>query len=224
MDKLCLEIPQRTHLVALAICLLGERINYLHEGSIRAMTNKALQDINELSLKDFEQTCFLYIKYGIQPDFVEAHNLCRRFLEQIPRRSDDIITSARRLIPLLYCLAILGHYDVQLINNALRKDFLAAVHPHYSMYPVEVYGLDAFVKINLRDTYTGNRLEGKEAMSVVKAVMSYIPEKNGKFKVRGTDVMLLDLNDVVRELHQHCYMGHAIPQSGYAGTVNVIYS
>lgn len=217
MHRFCSQIPHRSPRTALAFCVIAERIHLFHEESIRALVKKALNNIAEFKLSDIEQTCLALAKFGIQPEFKEAHELCQLFLEEIPRRTEEIVLSPKRFIPLLYCLATLGYYNEELIHNALRKEFVDAVYPHYSMFPPEIYGLDAFVSVNLRDTYKGNRLDGKNVKGVIKHVMAYIPDENGPYKVRYSDRMLLDVAKIVADRYKYYCLGHALPQIGFAG-------
>lgn len=219
MEKLCIVIPHCSVGTAQAICELGERIHVYHEGCLRAFTHKAKTNLSDFTLKSLEQLCFLYIRSTIQPDFTEAHDVCRMILEDIPKRITEISIAPRRLVPLLYCLAILGHHNVEIIDNALRKEFIDTTWAYYKNYPPELFGLDTFVKVNLRDTYTGNRLENKHARALINTVMGYIPDRNGPYKIRGSDLMLIDMADIVGEMYKYYYMGHALPSTAYAGKI-----
>lgn len=215
MRTLAAQIPIRSPKIAEHISTLGERINLFDDACIEALTTKAIENVAEFTLVDMQQTVYTLAK--AQPDSKVALTALTNILREIPKRIEEIADAPRQFISLVHGLSIFGLYNEELIHNALRKDFLDAIYPHSSMYRSEVFALDAFARINLHGKYTGSQLEGKNQKAVIKTVMSYIPDKHGKFKIHGTDSMLIQIEDIARDLYKYLNYGHALPHMAYSG-------
>lgn len=217
MTKLRSELHHRSLYLSVIVCTIAERqLIYDHE-SIEILLNKAIANIEELTLLDMEATCLALSNFAYKSESGIEREFFDKILTELPNRTFQITKSPKKFISLVYSLAVNGFHDAELIQNALRPDFLKEIYMHERYYTPDLYGLDAFARINLKDSYKGSQLHEKSHRIMTKILTAYIPSKDDEFKVTGANIMTLKIGDIVEKLHKHYHIGHTLPHFPNAG-------
>lgn len=214
MDKLTHQIKLRTNRVNHIICNLGAKNAVFNDGCIKALLQFALENIDKFTLIDMEKTALTMCRYYPSSERQLVLQVFRKFIDEIPKRTTEIAESPKRIVTLLYYLSAFGIHNENLIHNVLRDDFLRAVYLHNKFYPAELYGIDAYARINLKDTYNGKTLKGKAK------IMSWVPVKDGPYKLHGPEAVSVQIADTIEHLGiPYCY-SHALPHTETAGKLS----
>lgn len=169
-------------------------------------------DVKSIRIKDIERITFVIGLFDFESDSRIENQLCQNILDELKQRVDDIVKHPQCLPLCLHYLTMKGYYDEELISVALSKKF---VHLAYGgnqvKYGKELFALDSYVKINLKETYRGDELTEKNRQYMGKMLTQYIPNRSDKFRLSATDKILLELEETAQELCNHCYFAHVLP-------------
>lgn len=162
-------------------------------------------------MKDLERISYVMGFFDFQSESKIETRLCEQFLNELRNRVDDIVKHPKCFSLCLHFLTLKGYYDEEMISVALSPQFLKATYESQHYYDHEIFGLDSYAKINLKETYTGNALTEKNRQYLGKMLTDYIPDRNKEFKIGFTDEILLEVKETSDKLFAHCYFAHALP-------------
>lgn len=108
---------------------------------------------------------------GIENDVGNA------ILQELQNRIDEI-TSHRfhhRFIRIQSILSMKDIYDLELLTNTLRKDYIRLIYFCSKQLSVEMYKLDVYARLNLATVYTGDLLTDGHLEKMGKFLTDYLP-------------------------------------------------
>lgn len=193
---------------------------YDHE-SIEILLHRACDNMEEFTVLDMEALCLALSNFAYKSESGIERQFFEKTLAELPKRTFQIMKSPKKFISLVYSLAVNGFYDLELIHNALRQDFLKEIYMHERYYTPDLFGLDAFTRINLKDSYKGSQLHEKCQKVITKVLTAYMPSEDGKFKVTGADTMTLKIGDIIKSQHKHFHIAHTLPHFPNAGLFSI---
>lgn len=184
---------------------------------METVLQRASIDDRDLSFFDCSDICEGLIMTNYKSPAGYEHTFLANVLKRIREQPRDVRFSAKAFHSLVYYLAILGYHDAEIIDNALRDDFLyvAFKRPQYLFN--EIYGLNAFSQLNLNGLYQGNLLTQKYHKKL-KKVMKHADDMKNHSKSFGAFKMLRTLAEILDTLNWPYKIGFALPHYTTAGT------
>lgn len=189
-EKLTARIPELSLLSCLHLALLGTNFQCGSLECISAVIRRFVKDYKDARLKDYERIAFVMGLFDINTE--ESNELCRLMLQEIPNRKDEIIKYKRCYPPLLNYLSLCGHYNQEMISVALTKKFYEATYGQNLLLGRDIFCLDSFTRIELKDDYQGEQLTEKSRRNYAKLLCHYIPQQDTKYKLSVSDKCLLE--------------------------------
>lgn len=219
LDRVVSQIPRLNLLTCLHVALMGSNLQMCHPKSLRPIVERFCREIKEARLKDMERISFLIGLYDFETESGIEMELCRRIVDELKERVPEIVRHPRVFVSCLSYLTQKGVADAELISSVLEPNFLAITYGKNVLLGREVFALDGYVQINMKDTYTGNRLPDKKRAQMGKLLTHYLPSRDGKYKLAATDTFLLEIKEAVQKVVEHCHMAHALPHFDRADNI-----
>lgn len=214
------QIPRLSGFSCLHLAILGTHTQICHQKCIERIIDRFNSDIKSLRLKDFERIAFVLGLYDFESESRLEEKLCQNILDEVKNRVDDIVKYPKCLPLCLHFLTMKGYHDAEMINVVLNKPFLELSYGQNINYEREIFSLDSYAQINLKDTYKGNLLSDKSRKCMGKMLSQFIPNRSGKFKLSATDKILLELKETSEEMFKHSYIMQALPHFDRPGIYN----
>ncbi len=211
LDAVNNQIHRLTGLSCLHVALLGTQIHICQQDCIEQIVRRFSKDVKSIRMKDFERIAFVIGLFDFESESKVEDQLCQNILVELKNRAEEIVQYPKCFSLCLYYLTMKGYYDEELLSAALSKPYLTFAYGNQVKYGMEIFGLDSYAKINLRESYKGNEVTEKNRQYMGKMLTQYIPDRSGKFKVNATDAILLELKEATDELCTHCHFAHALP-------------
>lgn len=218
MNNLKTQLNKRSLSVCIRFLLVAESV-FVHNPDIfENILERTPDAINQLLPVDLLDICCSLVKF----DYQSPKNLHKTVPELILKNIRERVTQLG-IIPvnfhmILYCLAILGYHDHEIIHNALRQDFIHIAYKHLQFLGSEVCGLNAFVQINLKNEYKGNLLEEKHK-KIMREVITATSTIKTRSKVFGAHRMCRNLMEILDELEMPYQLGYALPHFRIPGKI-----
>lgn len=219
LDNIVPQIPRLSLLSCLHVLLLGTDIQLCHNASIEPILHRFDEQLANVRIKEIERISFVMGLFHLQPILPIADRLSKRILIEVKTRVDEIIQYPRCFPSCLQFLAHSGYADAELISSVLDERFCQMAYGGASQMAYvrsvslgrELFGLDSYARINLKDSYQGLLLEDKRRRLMGKFLVHYIPRRDGEFKLSATDKILLEMKEAVERLVGACHMAHVLP-------------
>lgn len=212
LDAIAPEISRLSLLSCLHIALLGTDIQKCHEGVLDPIIKRFIVEIKMARLKDMERISFIISLYDYENQSRDAEILCSKILEELPLRIEENTKYPRCLAACLHYLTLKGFTNKDILDTVLSEKFIHfAYGKHYKLLGRELFSLDSYSKINLKDSYEGSQLNAKMIRSLAKFTVHYIPERSDKYKITQADALLLDVKEAFEDLYQHATLIHILP-------------
>lgn len=205
------QVHRLSTLSCLHLAILGTHCQICHQKCIEHIVDRFNNDIKSLRMKDFERIAFVLGLYDFESESRIEENFCQNVFVEIKSRVDDIIKHPKCLPLCLHYLTMKGYCDEEMINVILSQQFLKLGYGTNVNFGREIFSLDSYARINLKDTYKGNLLPDKNRKYMGKVLSQYIPIRDGKWKLTATDTIMLELKETTDELFTHSYYAHALP-------------
>lgn len=226
LDAVTDQIPRLSLLCCLHLALLGTHLHISHQKNLEAIVHRFAKDLKSPRMKDFERICFVIGLVDFESESRIEDELCQSILVELKNRVDDITRHPKCLPLCLHYLTMKGWHDEEMISVVLNKPFLKLSCGSNINLGREIFSLDAYARINLKDTYKGNLLLDKNRRYMGRMLSQYIPSRTDKYKLSATDKILLEIKETSEELFNFCYFAHALPHFDRPGnrwqTFNVI--
>lgn len=165
MAKLLSRLQCRIENVSLTsvthIFLLGTRLNVCNPDILDAAARRFNANLSQLRIKDIERLCLALSINGLMSPIQQ--DLCRNVVQQLLEFNETAFRNC--VIRCIYYLIVCGFPDSTLINWALDQHNLRRIYDDVTTcykFDREVFLIDAFAKINLCDSYRGNRLSDQQ--------------------------------------------------------------
>lgn len=211
LNTLVPQIHRLSLLSCLHIALLGTEIQMCHPESLTLILEKFNREIDSARLKDFERIAFVMGLHNFQSESGIEKELCANILIQLKNKVSEIIQYPRCFPACLHYLTLNGFSDDELLSTIFENNFIEHAFGKGSLLGREMFALDSYTRINLKDCYTGKRLDVKYIKGMGKLFSHYLPDDKGKFKLSATDKMLVDVKKTVQDLFGEAFIVHALP-------------
>lgn len=202
-QKLLPRIPELSLLSCLHLALLGTNFQCCDSECVHAVIKRFAKDYKNGRLKDFERIAFVIALFDV--DTEDSNNLCKSILAEIPHRKEEVIRYKRCFPSMLNYLSTSGHSDAEMISVALTKEFYEAAYGQNLLLGRDIFCLDSYTKIDLKEAYQGNNLPDRSRRNLAKLLCNYIPEKDSKYKQSVSDKWLLETKATLDGIYgAHC--------------------
>ncbi|XP_011177260.2 FAST kinase domain-containing protein 5, mitochondrial [Zeugodacus cucurbitae] len=212
MEVLQTEISRISLMSCLHVALFGVELQCCHDGVLELVLQRFNQDIGNARLKDMERICLAISVFNYRSPTGVEQELCAKILSLLETKIDEIMKYPRCFVACLHYLTLCGHYNEEMITSVLDKRFVDLAYGKNVTIGREIFNLDSFVKINLKDSnYTGNQLTEKKRHSMGKLLTQYIPQRNQKFRLNKTDRILLEIKETLERILRPNTLKHILP-------------
>lgn len=217
LEKLRLQVDRRRMSTCARFIAVAEIFNEYDPIIMETVLQRAAIDNRDLSFFDCADICKALIMTNYKSPTGQEHIFLANVLKRIREQPRDVMFSAKAFHSLVYYLAILGYHDAEVIDNALGDDFLYVAYNRPQYLITEVYGLNAFVQLNLTGHYQGNLLTQKYHKKL-KKVMKHAQDIKNHSKSFGAIKMLRTFAEIMDTLNWPYQIGLAVPHYTTAGT------
>lgn len=202
------------------IALLGTPHHISQQKCLEKIANRFSDDITTIRLKDFERITFVIGSSDFTSDNQIENRLCEQILAELKNRVSEIVQYPKCLPLCLHFLSLKGYHDEELLNVVLGEPFLGFAYKTLPNYGRELFSLDSYAKIQLKETYKGNQLSEKVRRYMGQMFTDYIP--SSEFKLSPSDKILAPVKETTEELFRHCYYAHTLPHYPRTGESTTI--
>lgn len=200
---------------------IGAPIELYDEVILAHTFNQCLNDSDQISALSMGTLQILSRALCLteDPQNMEAARLVGyRLLDEIKRRLDQV-TSAYfhvSLISIVRNLTRIDVYDVELMQNLFRKDYLQFIYRKSRKLELPLYEIDGYNRINLKHIYRYDFVPD-EYLDNMKYLQDFIPDRVKRFKKRHRFVYAME--DVIGGLFSQYRYAHVLPFHKHAGKV-----
>lgn len=195
----------------LHVLLLGSDILLCHNRSIELILQRFIDEIPNIRLKEIERISFVLGLFYLQSSLPIADLISQKILSNLKTRVEEIMKYPRCFPSCLHYLAHSGYADDELISSVLDERFCEMAYGRNVTLGREIFALDSYARINLKDSYKGMLLQDKRRRLMGKLLVHYIPQRDGEFKLSATDKILLEIKEAVQRVVGNCHMAHVLP-------------
>ncbi|XP_067641278.1 FAST kinase domain-containing protein 5, mitochondrial isoform X2 [Eurosta solidaginis] len=213
LELLQAQVPRISLLSCLHVALFGVELQCCHDGVLELVLHRFNREIDMARLKDMERICLAMGVFNYRGSSGVVEELCSKILEQLETKIDEIMSYPRAFVCCLHYLVLCGHYKEEMISSVLDERFIEHAYDKKKItLGREIFNLDSFVKINLRsEDYKGNVLPDKMRRKMGKLLTQYIPERNPKYKLNCTDLILVEVKETFERIYRPCTFKHILP-------------
>ncbi|KAG4074790.1 hypothetical protein HA402_006429 [Bradysia odoriphaga] len=209
LDAIDGQLSRLSTLACLQVAILGTNLHVCHQRCIEQILYRFFIDVKSIRLKDFERTSYVIGFFDFESESNIEKRLCQQFLKELKNRTDEILRYPKCFALCLHYLTLKGYHDEEMISLALSTPFLSAAYGKQTGYDQEIFCLDSYVKINLKETYTGNELTEKDRRHLGNVLCRHVSDDNDEYS--ATDKILMELKKTCDELCTHSYLAHVLP-------------
>lgn len=212
LDACVPQVGRLSLLSCLHVMLLGTDLQLCHAAAIEACLQRfADAPIADVRLKDMERIAFVLGLFNYRSPSGVADVLSERFLGELKNRVPEIMRYPRCLPACLQYLSYRGWADAELISTVLDEQYCRNAYGRNVSLGRELFGLDSYAKIDLRETYDGRVLDEKRRRQMGIILVHYIPTRDGGHKLSATDKILLEMMEAVQVEIGPCRLAHVLP-------------
>lgn len=219
LDNICPEIERLSLLSCLHIALMGCDMQISHQKSIELVIKRFLIDVDSARIKDMERICHVISLYDFKTEAGIEIDLMKHIIEVSKTRTKEILKHPKCFPRLLHYLSIKGIYEEELISSVFDVDFVKHAYGTNLLVGRELFSLNTFVKVNLKDSYKGRYLRDKWIATMGKGMTRYIPERGTQYKLAHTDNVLLEMKEAAQDLYKIVTLKHILPNHERADVV-----
>lgn len=221
MKNLGKSMENKSLKIGILIANVGLPIRQFDDEMMELVYQRCLEhpdELNNLSMPDLEYLSRILSMYKSRSHANDdvIKNVGFLLLEELKDRLDCVAQRGvyQNFVNIIRNLTNINIYDVELIDNLFRPDYIKRIHKNSKQLDMQMYEIDGFTRINLKDIYKGNRLEDAHLQRMC-FLIDWIPDRN-KYKKKSHE-FVYTIEDVVRNLFEHCRFVHVIPYRRHAG-------
>ncbi|XP_017486997.1 PREDICTED: FAST kinase domain-containing protein 5, mitochondrial [Rhagoletis zephyria] len=212
MEVLQEQVSRISLMSCLHLALFGVELQCCHDGVLELVLQRFNNEIANARLKDMERICLAISVFNYRSPTGVEQELCRKIISLLQTKVDEVMKYPRCFAACLHYLTLCGYHNEEMLTSALDKRFIDHAYGKNVTLGREIFNLDSFVKINLKDSgYTGNQLSEKMRRSMGKMLTQYIPERNSKFRLNNTDRILLEIKETFERILRPNTFKHILP-------------
>ncbi|XP_037027452.1 uncharacterized protein LOC119068111 [Bradysia coprophila] len=209
LDAINGQLSRLSTLACLQVAILGTNLHVCHQSCIEQILHRFINDIESIRLKDFERISYVMGFFDFESESNIENRLCQQFLTELKNRNDEILRYPKCFALCLHYLSLKGCHDEEMISLALSTPFLSATYGKQTVYNQEIFSLDSYVKINLKETYAGNELTDIDRRHLGNVLCRHLSDCYDDYS--ATDKILMELKETSDELFTHSYLAHVLP-------------
>ncbi|XP_037936787.1 FAST kinase domain-containing protein 5, mitochondrial, partial [Teleopsis dalmanni] len=212
LDALTVHIERFSLLSCLHIALLGNDLQFCHNESLERVLKRFNTEISTVRLKDLERIALVIALFDFESKSGVEKEICQKIMDSLQNRVDEIMLHPRCFPLCMHYLSVKGYYDKEMLGTIFDPKFLLHTYKNNAVMARELFQLDAFIKINLKqDNYVGPQLSDKYRRTMGKMLTNYLPERHSKYKLSATDKVLLEVKDTFEDLSLINQFRHVLP-------------
>lgn len=189
LDKLTDRISELSPLSLVHLGTVGCGLQIRHEPSLRGCTEKILQNITSVRVKDIERILLANAMFNEETDFYEAA------FKEIHKKEREIefIQYNRSLGCILNYLSMRKRYSYDLLDKVLNDQYINDIYGKTAKdVPRELFFLDCSVDVECPD-YRGNRLSPTKRYKAAKWLTDWPPDNPSKKSLTTASKFFLDV-------------------------------
>lgn len=136
--------------------------------------------------------------------------------EMINNRLDQVASRSvyTNFINIVRNLTMIDVYDLELMDNLFRPDYIKFVHKNSKQIDMPMYEIDGYNRLNLRGIYNGNHLSD-EYLERLRYLIHWIPDRVERYRKQDEHVYAIE--EVVQQLFTYCKFAHIVAHRRHAG-------
>ncbi|KAI8035019.1 FAST kinase domain-containing protein 5, mitochondrial [Drosophila gunungcola] len=205
------QVERVSLLTCLHMALLGCELQTCNDALVERILLRFERELDTARLKDMERICLVMALFNLTTASGVEHRVARRLPDLLRQRMEEILRHPRCFTNCLQFLTMRGVCDLELLGVALEPRFVQ--HTYRSGLPGrEYFHLDGFARLLGAEQYQGPLLSARQRQQMGRLYTQYIPERDGRFKLNGTDRILVEIKDAISLLHRPVSFKHILPQ------------
>ncbi|XP_066144428.1 FAST kinase domain-containing protein 5, mitochondrial isoform X2 [Euwallacea fornicatus] len=221
-DELYPEMERFSDIACLHVALLGTGIQTFHPNIIRKCSQKLVENLQNLRIKDIERTLNVLTMFTFDPK--TTPDIFGVAFEEIHKdtRIGEMNEYPKCLPAALHYFSLKGIYSYKLMDRILAEDFIRDTYGKYpKLIPLQILSLDCCIDIECPD-YKGNRLTPYLRYKAVKWLTEWAPSTDQWKKFSLKDKLFLDVKETIKKIvpNEECmFIHHLLPHFSIADIV-----
>lgn len=144
--------------------------------------------------------------------------VANRILDELKRRSHQFTSRLfyEKMVIIIRNLTMVDAYDIEFMENLFRSDYFEYMHTKNARHQLQLFEIDGYNRINLRQFYHGNYLPDKYLKNV-KYLQDFIPDRAKRFHKRHQFCYAME--DIISRHFSHYQFAHVLPFCKNAGNL-----
>lgn len=211
-EKLRKSLDQRTARTCVLVADLGSTLGISDDGITEYVLNRCMTDPNAFETFIPIELERLSRIIGVL-NFTSASGIetlvGQALLGELRNRIDRITDRGfhQIFIQAQVNLTLSDIYDLEMLENTLRKDYISFMYFRSKQLAKEMYSLDAYARINLASIYKGDRLEEVNLEKLGRFLSDYFPDDQPKPKTHAQ--FQVEVAKCLKSLFEHFNFAHA---------------
>lgn len=182
---------------------------------------KKPHELKDLSMVDLEYLSRVLSTTNYHDKTEMIENVGTVILNELLCRLNSVALKStfQNFISIVRNLAIINVYNLELMDNILSPEYLHCMYKKMKKIDLQMYEIDGYCRINLKDTYKGNLLD-EAYLKKVCYLITWIPDRVNNY--RKIDEFTYNIEDVVKKLFTHSQYAHAVPYRKFAGKIEFL--
>ncbi|KAL1502129.1 hypothetical protein ABEB36_007321 [Hypothenemus hampei] len=214
LDRLHPELGRFSDLAGLHVALLATGTLCFHPITLRTISQKLVENISNLRLKDIERTLNVLTMFAFDPK--TKPDIFQLAFEELHKtvREEEIHKYPRAFVSALYYLSLKGTFSYELMDKVLSMDFVKENFGKAAKtLPSQLFSLDTCIDIDCPD-YKGRRIDRIHKYKAVKWLTEWAPSYDQHKKISRKDQFFLDAIDATKKIVKHndyVMVDHVLP-------------
>lgn len=211
--KLQKSLPQRSVRTCLTVADLGISLQSSDDEITEYALNRLMAEPNIIETFNHYELEALSRLIG-SSNFSSASgieiNAGKALLQELRNRIDEWHNHGfhRHLIKIQANLTMKDIYDVELLENTLRSDYIRLIYYRSKQLVADIYSLDVYARLNLASVYNGDLLTEVHLEKLGKFLTDYFPtEQRGR---KPGSLFLEEVATCVASIFNHFTYAHAV--------------
>lgn len=197
----------------IGIASLGITFQYANAKICEYTLNRCMSEPNAFKsfrTNDLERLSKLVGKLSFTSETGIEITVGKAILRELRNYADQIINIGfhQQFIYIQWNLTTKDIYDLELLENTLRKDYVLRMYGRRTQLVIPMYSLDTYARLNLATIYKGDLLSDVHLEKMGKFLTDYLPKDRIKTK-RGGGAHS-EVSKCVENLFEHFTYAHAV--------------
>lgn len=209
LDQRSLHFCVLTAHMGVPVRIFNEVINsYLFDRCL----NESLSKLTIRTLENLSR--IVYLSPETSEKLMKVSHL---ILDEAKKRLDVVAQQSyySNFMNIIRNLLIRNVYDLELLNNILRPDYIKFMNNSKQLEPT-MYEIDGYARINLKNIYHGHILPN-DFLQRTKYIVDYIPDQVNRFK--KSEQFIYNVENATKRMFSFYNFAHAVAHHRYAGNV-----